>query len=408
MLSNLTKNQMIAIGAVVVIVLLGIVLLVRRNNDQEEYKEIVEVLDIMKNVKMQENRQENRDNFNLAKAFLPENISNENNPASKTFSYTRSSILDTLYTEIPINVVRGQIMINNNIPVEHIFYDDVDLWFVGTQRITKMIGSKRIPISTSYIVKYSPDSTYQSFTYSGEAKNFMNIHPSQLTSLKNDIKLSVKSSPNSTQTIFETVVLPLFKVYGSSMLPNFSNEQKDRIINNSNINIKMLIDVLSTNELEFRKMIRNSRLQLREMERDSIINDDTKNKMIAAEIANFMTRKDIVNNFSIVVDELSKINIKSCDVHMLNAYNKILSTYKEMLMRLAGSMKSNFETYAQYCSQNGKSKEFEQLVQHLQDIFTMNKFIQDMARPIDNSNMFPIERKSIEDIIPTINLKRNL
>ena len=89
---------MIAIGAVVVIVLLGIVLLVRRNNDQEEYKEIVEVLDIMKNVKMQENRQENRDNFNLAKAFLPENISNENNPASKTFSYTRSSILDTLYT----------------------------------------------------------------------------------------------------------------------------------------------------------------------------------------------------------------------------------------------------------------------------------------------------------------------
>ena len=84
---------------------------------------------------------------------------------------------------------------------------------------------------------------------------------------------------------------------------------------------------------------------------------------------------------------------------MLNAYNKILATYKEMLMRLAGSMRTNFETYAQYCNQNGKSEEFKQLVQHLQDIFTMNKFIQDMARPI------PIERKPMDDMM--IPIERN-
>lgn len=396
MLSNLSKNQMIAIGAVVIIVLVGIVLLVRRNNDQEEYKEIVEVLDIMK---QQENR-ENINNFKQAKAKLPENISNEKNPRSKTFSYTRSSVLDRLYTEIPIKAVKGQIMINN-IPVEHIFYDDVDLWFVGTQ----MRGRDRIPIITSYIVKYSPNGTSQSFTYSGEAKDFMQIHPSQLRQRDNFI-FSMKSSPNSTKTIFDAVVLPLFQMYGSSMLPNFSSEEIDRIIKNSNIDIKKLINALSTNEFNFRKMIRDSRLQLREMEDNGIIiNDETKNRMIATEIAKFMTRDDIVSNFRAVVDQLSQINIKSCDVNILNAYNKILATYKEMLMRLAGSMRTNFETYAQYCSQNGKSEEFKELVQHLQDIFTMNKAIQDMARPIPiegkpmDDMMIPIEGKPMDGIV---------
>jgi hypothetical protein len=406
MLSNLSKNQMIAIGAVVVIVLLGIVLLVRRNNDQEEYKEIVEVLDIMK-------EQENRDNFKLAKEKLPENISNEQNPRSKTLSFSKSSILDTLYTEIPIKAVVVPLIINIGgnvkVSVENIFYDDVDLWFVSTQRITRLIQNKKMLIIRSYIVKYSPNGMTQSFTYSGEAKDFMKIHPSQLILQTNPFVLQLASNiPNSNKNIFETVILPLFKIYGSSMLPNFSNEQKERIFNTSNIDVKMLINALSTNELEFRKMIRNSRLQLREMEQERIINDETKNQMIATEIARFMTRKDIVNNFSIVVDQLSAINVNSCDVDMLKAYNQILATYKEMLMRLAGSMRTNFQTYAKYCESTGQSEQFQELVQHLRDIFTMNKAIQDMARPIDNSNMFPIERKSIEDIIPTINLKRNL
>lgn len=394
MLSNLSRNQMIAIGAVVIIVLVGIVLIMK-NKKEEEYEEVIEVLDIMK-------KQENRDNFKQAKEKLPENISNEKNPGSKTLHYNKTSILDTLYTEIPINAV-VPLMINYKVPVRNIYYDDVDLWFVGTVTVNRIIQNKRIPISTSYIVKYSPNGMIQSFTYAGESKDFMEINPSQLKLQNNPFSLQLASNnPNSTKTIFETVVLPLFKMYGSSMLPNFSSEQIDRILNNSDIDVKTLIDKLSTNELEFRKMIRDSRLQLREMEQKkgiiNIINDETKNQMIAAEIAKFMIRKDIVDNFSIVVDQLSKINVNSCDVDMLKAYNIILATYKEMLMRLAGSMRTNFQTYAKYCESTGKSEQFQELVKHLYDIFAMNKIMEDMI---------PIERKPMEeDMIPIINLKR--
>ena len=355
-LANLSQNQRIGLIAGVLVVLFLIIFFTTRKQSYEEMK---------KEMKKEE--------MKALKEYVetqPENIKmKQYNHSIITADMLPAKLIDgsPLYTELPLgesekfNIVFGAEGLN--IPVERVFYDDVDFWFVGSHKYI------------SYVLAISPDDVSPlQYRFKGTPDQLPELDPSDLRGFKELNQLALINSKNPQQNLRE-VIQQMFR-QKSSLLPNLTQNDKKQI-SNIGINADLITMPLFTNEMAFRRAIRNARLKLREMERknESLTYQDKMN-LINNTILEFMLQGDVIRNFDMASQELSKFNfdcrmiqLNSRDKDMVYAFDKILGTYKNMLNRLFSAVMTNSEKYLKHCSQD------PQLLQSYQNIVNSLRFI---------------------------------
>lgn len=386
MFANLSKKQMISIGIGVVVIILLVVYFSSNNDkkEKEKYEDMVKVL----NDKEQQIKEIKEINNKV-----PENQRMKDDiVVTKNLSYTMpgSHLFDNLYTMIH-NVKPLQISVEGKffVDVNAVYHDDLDVWFIATDYSDK---NKAI----TYILTFNPVyGIQQQYKYGGSWDDFEKLNPSNLVGYKKPGMLALINPTNPMEPMGDYARM-LFNKYAHPMVPEILEEDRKMIYSKTNVNPDILIKALLSNEVEFRKMIRNSRLQLREIEsRNGMMSDSDKAKMVATTMVEFMTRKDIVNNFNVAVtalsgfnfDTFSKMNPVNCKVFenirmnddqmmYLGAINTILLTYREMLNRLFGSIMVNFNAYSKYCTKNPELvSKFNQIFDSLKYIISNKEFL---------------------------------
>jgi len=375
LLSNLSQNQIISI--VVGVVLLVVVLVVFVTTRKQSYEELLtEKMENNKEVvqsKPENKRMRDYDIIPVTVNKLPERIIDGTD----------------LYMEFPI---RNPININYsskglNIPVEKMFYDDVDIWFIGSH------------IGISYIICVSPDGIIQQYSFVGSPDKFPEVDPSQLMGFKEPNQLVLVNPSNPQENIVKTFQREFERL---SLIPKL-NEMEKNEISKIGINSDNVIMYLYANELAFRRVIRNARLKLREMERTRELSYQEKTELINNTILNFMLEKDVMTRFQLVTQEFSNFNFDdynkmiqnnggevNCRLikqilgpstkNALSSLDKILDTYKNMLNRLFSSIMTNSEKYLQYCSQDPQVlKSYKGIVNSLRFIISNKEFLQQVC-----------------------------
>lgn len=385
-LANLSQNQRIGLIAGVLVVLFLIIFFTTRKQSYEEMKK-----EEMKAVKEYVETQ-------------PENIRmKEYNLPLVTADYLPAKLIDgsPLYTEITLgesekfNIVYGSE--NLNIPVERVFYDDVDFWFVGSHK------------GTSYVIVISPDDVSPlQYMYEGKSSDLPNLDPSQLKGFKELNQLALINSKNPQQELIKDIKQELREK--ASLLPNLEKHNYDKI-SNIGINANMIIVPLYTNEVAFRRAIRNARLKLREMERkNKSLTYQDKMNLINNTILEFMLQEDVIRNFDMASQELSKfqfdnvngflqsnggtvdcrmVKLNPNDKNMISSLDKILGTYKNMLNRLFSAVMINSEKYLQHCNKDPELlQSYKNIVNSLRFIVSNKEFLSQVCPACPDMSKF--------------------
>ena len=398
-LSNLSQNQRIGLIAGVLVVLFLIIFFTTRKQSYEEMKK-----EEMKAVKEYVETQ-------------PENIKmKQYNLPLATADYLPAKLIDgsPLYTEIQLeeadkfNIVYASKKLN--IPVERVFYDDVDFWFVGSNN------------GISYVIVISPDDVSPlQYMYKGTPDQLPNLDPSQLEGFKELNQLALMNPANPLQNVLTDIKKGLRQK--ASLLPNLGEHNYDEI-SKIGINANTIIVPLYTNEVAFRRAIRNARLKLREMERkNKSLTYQDKMNLINNTILEFMLQKDVIRNFDMASQELSKFQVdnmykfmqnndikfncstqKSYDNGMIYALDKILGTYKNMLNRLFSAVMTNSDQYAKICGRNPELlKSYQNIVNSLRFIVSNKEFLSQVCpvcpdrMPVDYAKPEEKKQEYIDD-----------
>jgi len=370
-LANLSQNQRIGLIAGVLVVLFLIIFFTTRKQSYEEMK---------------------KEEMEAVKEYVenqPENIKmKQYNLPLATADYLPAKLIDgsPLYTEIQLeeadkfNIVYASKKLN--IPVERVFYDDVDFWFVGSNN------------GISYVIVISPDDVSPlQYMYKGTPDQLPNLDPSQLEGFKELNQLALMNPKNPHQNVLIDIKQELREK--ASLLPNLGEHNYDEI-SKIGINANTIIVPLYTNEVAFRRAIRNARLKLREMERkNNSLTYQDKINLINNTILEFMLQEDVIRNFDMASQELSKFQFdnvnkfmqnnggkfdcstqKSYDKGMIYALDKILGTYKNMLNRLFSAVMTNSDQYAKICGRNPELlKSYQNIVNSLRFIVSNKEFL---------------------------------
>jgi hypothetical protein len=344
-LSNLTKNQLIGISAAIVLIIVLAIVMYRNKQDYEE----------MKKEAMLEKGQAVVANFD-------ENIKRKhmNGPPIFATIIPERLIDGPLYSDVTDYMKSSTnygIKHNNGIsPVNAVYFDDVDLWFVANK-----------DNQTSLVITRSPDGIIQQYTYSGQATDLPNLDPMKLMGFSEPNAIVLVNQNNPNENIEGDIMRHLHNL-GQPMFPQISFGDIEFVNKSVGIPLDKLIITLSQNEMKFRRLIRNARLQMRAMERQgNMLNYDQKMELINNTILEFLLDKRVVDNFdnaSIIINQFQfdtlkqnlpkeiNCNIIPRDKEQLKVLDTILSTYSIMLNRLFSAIIVNSKKYIEHCNKN--------------------------------------------------------